>query len=205
MEIPVEGKSPEAIYKLLTGSVVPRPIAWVTTISADGLCNAAPFSVYTFVSIEPPMLMLNIGRVDRQKDTARNILETGCFVVNVTVRDQMEAMNASSAPYPEGVSETSELGIELVPSTLVAAPRIAGSPVNMECKFNRVINFGTGQSECYIGEVVMWHVADHLHSNGKIDQEGLNPIGRVGGAVYASVGEFVPMEAPYLPPGWTVR
>lgn len=205
MQIAVEGQPTQALYKLLTGSVVPRPIAWVTTISADGVANAAPFSAYTFVCNQPPMLLINVGRVDRQKDTARNIIETGCFVVNVSVLDQLEVMNASSAPYPAGVSEPGELGIKLVPSTLVAAPRIANSPVNMECRFERVIDFGTEGSQSLIGEVVMWHVADELYKDGKIDQERLNPVGRVGGAVYASLGELLPMDAPYLPSGWTPR
>jgi len=205
MQISTENKSTQELYKLLTGSVVPRPIAWVTTISSDGVCNAAPFSAYTFVCNNPPMLLINVGRVDRQKDTARNILETGCFVVNVVRQDQMKLMNATSAPYPQGVSETSELGIELLPSTLVAAPRIAKSPVNMECRFERLIDFGTEGSQSLIGEVVMWHIDDDLYDNGKINQEHLHPVGRVGGAVYASLGELIPMDAPYLPGGWTPR
>jgi flavin reductase (DIM6/NTAB) family NADH-FMN oxidoreductase RutF len=205
MQIAVEGKPTQALYKLLTGSVVPRPIAWVTTISPDGICNAAPFSAFTFVCNNPPMLLINAGRVDRQKDTARNIIETGCFVVNIASLDQMELMNATSAPYPAGISETTELGIELAPSTLIAAPRIADAPVSMECKFERVIDFGTEGSQSLIGEVVMWHIADHLYEDGKINQQKLHPIGRVGGAVYASLGELIPMDAPYLPGGWTPR
>jgi flavin reductase (DIM6/NTAB) family NADH-FMN oxidoreductase RutF len=151
------------------------------------------------------MLLINVGRVDRQKDTARNIIETGCFVVNVVHEDQMQLMNATSAPYPPGVSETSELGIELLPSTLVAAPRIAASPVNMECRLERVIDFGAEGSQSLIGEVVMWHIDDDLYDHGKIDQERLHPVGRVGGAVYTTRGDLIPMEAPYLPGGWTVR
>jgi flavin reductase (DIM6/NTAB) family NADH-FMN oxidoreductase RutF len=205
LEIEVTGKPTDALYKLLTGSVVPRPIAWVTTISPEGLANAAPFSAYTFVCNRPPMVLINVGRVDRQKDTARNIIETGCFVVNLAVRSMLEQMNASSAPYPLDVSETSELGIELTPSRLVAAPRIAASPVNMECRLERVIDFGEEGSQSFVGEVVMWHVADHLYDNGKINQEQLHPVGRVGGAVYSTIGQLLPMDAPYLPSGWTVR
>jgi flavin reductase (DIM6/NTAB) family NADH-FMN oxidoreductase RutF len=203
MQIATEGKTTEALYKLLTGSVVPRPIAWVTTISPEGLVNAAPFSAFTFVCNNPPMLLINVGRVDRLKDTARNILATGCFVVNVAVREHIEAMNASSAPYPAQMSETDALGIALAPSTLVQAPRIAGSPVNMECRFERVLDFGDEGSQSLIGRVVMWHIDDALYQDGKIDQQGLNPVGRLGGAVYASLGELLPMPAPYLPGGWT--
>ncbi len=202
MQIATEGKSTEALYKLLTGSVVPRPIAWVTTVSPEGLFNAAPFSAYTFVCNNPPMLLINVGRSDRLKDTAYNIRETGCFVVNVAVREQIEAMNASSAPYPATMSETDDLGIELAQSTLVAAPRIARSPVNMECRLERIIDFGDEGSQSIIGRVVMWHIADALHQDGKIDQERLNPVGRIGGAVYACLGELLPMAAPYLPGAW---
>jgi flavin reductase (DIM6/NTAB) family NADH-FMN oxidoreductase RutF len=202
MQIRTEGETTEALYKLLTGSVAPRPIAWVTTISPEGLCNAAPFSAYTFVCNNPPMLLINVGRSDRVKDTARNIRETGCFVVNVAVREHLEAMNASSAPYPADMSETDDLGIGLAPSALVAAPRIKGSPVNMECRLERIIDFGEEGSQSIIGRVVMWHIDDDLYEDGKIDQQRLNPVGRIGGAVYACLGELIPMPAPYLPGGW---
>jgi flavin reductase (DIM6/NTAB) family NADH-FMN oxidoreductase RutF len=149
------------------------------------------------------MLLINVGRSDRVKDTTRNILETRCFVVNVAIREHLEAMNASSAPYPADMSEPAELGIELAPSTMVAAPRIAASPINMECEFERIMDFGDEGSQSIVGRVVMWHVADDLHYDGKIDQERLNPVGRIGGAVYACLGDLIPMPAPYLPGGWT--
>jgi flavin reductase (DIM6/NTAB) family NADH-FMN oxidoreductase RutF len=193
----------EALYKLLTGSVVPRPIAWVTTVSVDGVANAAPFSAFTFVSNRPAMLLINAGRVGGvQKDTARNIEATSCFTVNVVIEDLLAQMNASSAVFPPHVGEPEELGIDLAPGALVSSPRIAASPISMECRLDRVLEFGVEGSQSFVGEVVMWHVADHLYENGKIDQVKLQPVGRIGGAVYSKLGELVKMRAPYLPPSW---
>lgn len=205
MEIRTAGLQTEALYKLLTGTIVPRPIAWVTTASPDGVVNAAPFSAYTLVCNQPPMVLINAGRIAGvQKDTARNIEATGNFVVNVVVEGLLEQMNATSAPYPPGEGEPGHLGIALSPSTLVAAPRIAASPISMECRLHRVLEFGVEGSQSFVGEVVMWHVADALYDNGKIDQRALQPIGRIGGAVYTKLGELVPMEAPYLPSHWKI-
>jgi flavin reductase (DIM6/NTAB) family NADH-FMN oxidoreductase RutF len=206
MEIAAEGKTTEALYKLLTGSVVPRPIAWVTSVSPAGLVNAAPFSAFTLVSNRPPMLLINFGRVaGRRNDTAINIEATGHFTVNVVTEDVLEVMNASSAPYPPDTSEAEVLGIDLLPGRLVGSPRIAASPVSMECKLHRILDFGVEGSQSFVGEIVLWHIADHLHDNGKIDQRKLRPVGRIGGAVYTKLGELVPLEAPYLPAGWNVR
>ena len=203
MKIKTETLETEALYKLLTGSVVPRPIAWVTTTSVDGVANAAPFSAFTFVSNRPAMLLINAGRVGGvQKDTARNIEATGCFTVNVVIEDLLAQMNASSAVYPPHVGEPQDLGIELAPGVLVASPRIVRSPISMECQLRQVLEFGVEGSQSLVGEVVMWHVADHLYENGKIDQMKLQPVGRIGGAVYSKMGELVRMQAPYLPSSW---
>lgn len=204
MQVSTSGMPTEALYKLLTGSIVPRPIAWVTTVSLAGVVNAAPFSAYTWVSNQPPLLLISVGRVDRQKDTLRNIIDTGCFVVNMARRAQLEQMNATSAAYPSGTSETAILGIDTLPSSKVAAPRIATSPVSMECRLDRIIEFGMEGSQAIIGQVLMWHIDDELYSNGKIDQQHLGPIGRIGGGVYAEIRNLVPMETPYLPQGWRV-
>jgi flavin reductase (DIM6/NTAB) family NADH-FMN oxidoreductase RutF len=203
MQIETENLETEALYKLLTGSVVPRPIAWVTTVSVDGVTNAAPFSAFTFVSNRPPMLLINAGRIGGvQKDTARNIEATGCFTVNVVIEDLLTQMNASSAIFPPHVGEPETLGIILASGALVASPRIARSPISMECRLRQVLEFGVEGSQSLVGEVVMWHVADDLYEDGKIDQMKLQPVGRIGGAVYAKLGELIRMRAPYLPPSW---
>ena len=120
-------------YKLVVGCVVPRPIAWITSMNSKGLVNAAPFSSYNYVATDPPMLGVNIAsKAHGLKDTAKNILETGEFVVNVVDVDNMEMMHASAAEFDADVSETSSLGIELIPSLKVKVPRVANSPIQME-------------------------------------------------------------------------
>jgi flavin reductase (DIM6/NTAB) family NADH-FMN oxidoreductase RutF len=203
LKIETKGMPTEALYKLLTGSVAPRPIAWVTTVSPAGLPNAAPFSAFTLVCNQPPMLLVNAGRIGGvQKDTARNIEATGCFTVNVVTAPLLATMNESSAFYPPDVAEPDVLGIELIKGDLVASPRIAASPVSMECRLHRVLEFGVEGSQSFVGEVLAWHIDDAIYSNGKIDQRKLNPVGRIGGAVYTTLGELIPMPAPYLPTNW---
>ncbi|MES1976686.1 MAG: flavin reductase family protein [Pseudomonadota bacterium] len=125
-----------AAYRMVIGCVVPRPIAWVTTVDGRGCVNAAPFSSYNYVATTPPMLAINIAsREGSEKDTARNIRETGEFVVNVATEASMEAMHACGENYAPGISEAEALGIALLPSRLVKPPRIAVSPVQMEMPY----------------------------------------------------------------------
>lgn len=192
MEIDPSGLARDAVYKLLTGSVVPRPIAWVTTVSAKGVVNAAPFSAYVTVSVVPPMLLVSCGRPDGvQNDTARNIEATGCFCVNVVTEAMLDVMHATAAHYPPEVSETDALGIAVRPSKLIAAPRIAESPINMECRLRHVHEFGCERSQSFVGEIVCFHVADAVYENGRINQARLRPVGRIGGPFYARLGELV--------------
>jgi len=144
-------------YRLLVGAVVPRPVAWITTRSKNGVINAAPFSSYNYVAHSPPMVAVNIGTKDGQlKDTARNIVETGEFVVNVVTRDTMELMHGCSADYPSETSEIETLGIDLIPGQRIATPRVAVSPIQMECKLERAITLGRGLNTLYIGEVPLY-------------------------------------------------
>jgi flavin reductase (DIM6/NTAB) family NADH-FMN oxidoreductase RutF len=179
-------------YKLVTGIVVPRPIAWVTTMNEDGSVNLAPFSAFTFVSTEPPMLGFNCGRrLGERKDTARNVLRTREFVVNIGDDSMLEAIHASSAELPPNVSEAAQLGLETVPGRVIATHRLADAPASMECRLERVLEFGISGAEFFVGEVVNFHVRDDLYLDGKIDTETLRPAARVGGPVYARLGEFV--------------
>jgi flavin reductase (DIM6/NTAB) family NADH-FMN oxidoreductase RutF len=140
MEINAANLDADAAYRLLVGAVVPRPIAWITTVSPSGVVNAAPFSCYTFVCNDPPMLAINIGRRDGQsKDTARYIRNSGEFVVNVVSENLLEAMHASSAECGPEISEVEALKIAVVPSIAVRPPRIAASPINLECHLDNVI------------------------------------------------------------------
>ncbi|MFI4986771.1 MAG: flavin reductase family protein [Alphaproteobacteria bacterium] len=182
------------VYALLVGIVVPRPIAWITSLDGSGRVNAAPFSCYTFVCNQPPMIAVNIGKRDGYlKDTARNVREGGGFVLNVVTEELISPMHESSGDYPAETSETELLGLELVPSRLVRPPRIARSPIALECVLERIIELGTAGSELVIGEVVVFHIADELIADGRIDIRRFRPVARLGGPHYARLGEIITM------------
>ncbi len=191
MEIAANSLSVEATYKLLVGSVVPRPIAWVTTVSKSGLINAAPFSAFTFVSSKPPMLGVSIGRkLGVLKDTARNIIDQQEFVVNIGDLDQIDQLHLSAEEFPEEVSEVEELSIETAPSRSIATPRIAKAPISMECKLHRIVDFGE-RTSFYVGEVIVFNIRDDLLHDGKIETKDLRPICRLGGPNYSTLGEIL--------------
>jgi flavin reductase (DIM6/NTAB) family NADH-FMN oxidoreductase RutF len=195
MRIDPAPMQPQDIYRLLTGVVVPRPIAWVTTQSATGIVNLAPFSCFTFVSSKPPMVGINVGlRNGEQKDTARNILESKNFIVNIADETMAEKIHLSGVAHPYDVSETTVLGLETVPGEKVSVPRLAMAPVSMECVLRHDIQFGTTGSTFLVGEVVMFHLRDGLCENNKVDTRALRPICRIGGPNYAALGEIYSMR-----------
>lgn len=182
----------EQSYKLLTGIVVPRPIAWVTTMSDAGVVNLAPFSAFTFVSPKPPMLAISVGhKAGVYKDTARNILCREEYVVHIADQSQVDAVHMSAVEHPADVSEVDHLGLETLPSNLIAVPRLAVAPVAMECRFRSAIEFGETRSRLLVGEVVRFHFRDGLVRDGKIDTKTLDPIARVAGPIYATLGELI--------------
>ena len=194
MEIAAANLSPADAYKLMIGIVVPRPIAWVTTINGQGLVNAAPFSAYTFCGKNPPMVCFNVGRREAAfKDTATNIRASGEFVVNSVTVEAVEPMHETSAEYPAHLSEVEALGLELLPSAAIKPPRIALSPVHLECKLERIVQLGRDRDELIIGEVVYFHVRDDLIKDGKVSTEALNPLARLGGPRYATLGRYITM------------
>jgi len=180
----------EQTYKLLTGVVVPRPIAWITTRSAAGVVNLAPFSAFTFVSTKPPLLGVNIGRkAGVRKDTAVNILAQGEFVVHIAHTPLVEPLHASAVEHPPEVSEVELLGLPTSPSTHLKVPRLQAAPVAMECRFHSATPFGDTGAEFFVGEVLCWHVRDGLLTQGKVDSFELDPLCRLGGPWYATLGE----------------
>ncbi len=180
---------PSQAYRLLTGVVVPRPIAWVTTRSADGVLNLAPFSTFTYVSTKPPMVGFNAGRrAGRRKDTANNIFATGEFVVHVVDESLLEPMHESSCEHPPEVSEPQLLGLEYTASDLVAVPRLVAPRIALECRLHQAIAFGQTGAEFLVGEVLAFHVRDDLVTDGKIDSTALNPVCRLAGPRYATLG-----------------
>lgn len=192
MRIVAPELSPEQTYKLMSGIVVPRPIAWITTLGPGGKVNLAPFSCFTFVSNTPPMVGVNIGRKAGQlKDTARNIREHGHFVVNIGNAGLLDAIHASAEEHPPEVSEAELLQLDVLPGETIATPRLAAAPISLECVLHSVTPFGDTGAEFYVGEVRLFHIRDGLAQDGKIDTTLLDPVCRIGGPNYALLGPLV--------------
>ena len=186
---------PETAYRLITGVVVPRPIAWVTSLSATGVLNLAPFSAFMFVAPKPPMLAISVGRKGNiYKDTAQNILNNEQYVVHIADSSLMNAVHESSTEHPPDVSEVDELGLATLPGERIKVPRLAAAPIAMECRFRQCLEFGETRSRLIIGEVLVFHIRDGLLQNGKIETEALAPIARIAGPRYAKLGEIVTLK-----------
>lgn len=180
------GKLPAAnVYKLITATVVPRPIAWVVSRSAAGRLNAAPFSFFNALSGNPPVVAIGIGsRGDAMKDSARNIRETGEFVVNLVPHAMAEAMNITAAEFDYEVDELQMAKLRTAPSQLVRPPRIVGSPVALECRVLQVVDLGVLRS-IVLADVVGVHVADEYVLDAAkcyIDTPRLDLVARMHGA-----------------------
>lgn len=186
-------------YRLLSGVVVPRPIAWVSTLSANGQVNLAPFSAFTFVSTEPPMVGISVtSREGRIKDTQHNIERRCEFTVNIATAAMAAQLHASSAAAPSDVSEADLLGLGTSPGELIDTPRLTDTPVSLECRLSSTHSFGRWH-RFIVGEVVVFHVHDALLSQGKIDTRALDPLARIAGPHYTSLGAIVSFGAAQLP------
>lgn len=191
----------ERIYRLMTGIVVPRPIAWVTSLSRSGVLKLAPFSAFTFVSQKPPMLAISVGRKGANyKDTAHNILDAEEYVIHIADTPLMSAVHDSSVEHPPEVSEVEHLGLETLASERIKVPRLAAAPVAMECRFRQCLEFGDAKSRLIVGEVVMFHLRDGLVNDGKVETKALDPIARIGGPRYASLGQIVTLNTVFQTP-----
>lgn len=207
MMIDPKNQQRKDIYKLMIGSIVPRPIALVSTISSDGILNLAPFSFFTGVTSRPPTICFAPERRPadgEKKDTLLNIEATGEFVVNVVTEEIVVQMNEAATDYPREFDEFAMSGLTPEPSRIVVPPRVKESPINMECKLSQVVEIGpkdSGGAALVIGEIVMFHVADELIDNGRIDATALNPIGRLAGSEYAALGKRISLKRKkYKPP-----
>ncbi|MEA3166056.1 MAG: hypothetical protein QOJ26_925 [Thermoplasmata archaeon] len=188
-------------YHFLTSAVMPRPIAWVTTLDpATGVLNAAPFSWFQAVCADPMMVMLAIQRRadGSPKDTVRNIRASGEFVVNVSPKALAEAMVKSSGEYPPEVSEVEALGLRTAPSKAVKPPRLADSPVHFECRLHQEIQLGSrGGTSLLIGEVVHLAADDRvLDARQNVDPAKLVLVARLGGQEYVDTSQFFTMRRP---------
>ena len=187
-------------YRVLTGVVVPRPIALVSTVSADGMANLAPFSFFNAMAHSPPTVVLGISRQAdwKAKDTLANIEATGEFVISAVVDEIAAAMNAAAAEYPADVDEFDVSGLTPAPSEKVRAPGVAESPVNMECRLNQIVPLGdpkTGNG-LVIGEILLMKVRDDIIDGHRIDHARLKPVGRLAGSAYCHTGDVFELVRP---------
>jgi len=166
-------------YKLLTNLIIPRPIAWITSCNPAGVVNLAPFSFFNAVGSDPVYIVFSAGTNEGGglKDTARNIQAGGEFVVNLVTEELFHAMNLSAADFPPGESELTAAGLHPAPSMRVSVPRIAEAKVSLECRLHSAEPLGG--NTLFIGEVVMFHIDDHLLGP-RLHIEGFAPIGRLG-------------------------
>jgi flavin reductase (DIM6/NTAB) family NADH-FMN oxidoreductase RutF len=190
-----------SVYKLLIGSVVPRPIAFVSTVNSEGAFNVAPFSFFTVASSNPPVLVFTVGRraiPNPRKDTLRNITTTREFVVNIVSEEIGENMNLCAGDYPPEIDEFEVSGLTPIPSDLVKAPRVAESHINMECRLLYTIEMSgfVNGGNLVLGEVVRFHIDDAYVSNFRIDQDKLRAIGRMAGNTYTRTRDRFDMIRP---------
>ena len=191
--------APQSIYKLLIGCVVPRPIAWVSSLSDDAIPNLAPFSFFMAVCNNPPTLAFSSGRrEDKKKDTVRNIEYTQDFVVNLVDDALAEQMNLTSGEYPPAVDEFALTGLTAAPGIKVKAPRVAEAPISMECRVVQILPVGHGPHSLVLGEIVYFHIRDDLYdpNTGRIDMHRLHPVGRLAGNLYTHVHDIFEMKRP---------
>jgi flavin reductase (DIM6/NTAB) family NADH-FMN oxidoreductase RutF len=193
---------PISTYKLLTSTIVPRPIAWVTSLDAGGVTNAAPFSFFNAVSGHPPVVVIGIGgrAPGDAKDTGNNIRATGEFVVNLVDEATVERMNITAIDFPHGIDELRQAGLTPLDSMKVKPPRIAESPVSMECERLVIVDVGIDRS-VVMGRVVAMHVRDDLVLNAAkcyIDTPRMKLVGRLhGGGWYSRTSDS--FELPRIP------
>ncbi|MGA8944057.1 MAG: flavin reductase family protein [Thermoactinomyces sp.] len=183
-------------YKLLIGSILPRPIAFITSVSSSGVVNAAPFSFFNVIGTEPPLVGLSCIRKEdgRMKDTARNIVEQREFVVQVVSEDIVSLVNETAVDFPPEQSEAERVGFHLVPSSVIQVPRIKETKIQMECRLFQHLPLGGAKdrpnADFFIGEIVCFHLDDELYLSGRVDTETLRPVGRMAGTTYVRRGKM---------------
>jgi len=192
----------KGIHDLMMDCILPRPIAFVSTISENGVFNLAPYSCVSPVSNHPPLVGISIGtyRDSRQKDTLVNIQWSKDFVINVVHEDLAEAMNKASTDWPIDVDEFKEIGLTAIKADLVKAPLVAESRINIECHLRQIIDVGDAmrRADFVIGQVLLVHVKDGFFMDGEIQMQKLKIIGRMGGEFYCRTQDIFKMKRPYM-------
>lgn len=201
--IKISDLDPQDVYKLATGSVIPRPIALVSTLSENGIPNLAPFSFFTVAAYSPFVLVffpLNYKKDFELKDTVKNILATNEFVLHIINEDLASAVNTASGIYPFEENEFEISGLTPIPSLKVKPFRVKEAPIHFECKLfgNLEIGKGIGGSHAIFGEVIMAHFDESLIQNNKIDAKKLAPVSRLAGTNWSKLGEIFSLERPVV-------
>lgn len=197
-------QEPRDIYRLMTGLIVPRPIAFVSSLSPEGVRNLAPFSFFTAISANPPVVCfapMIRGRDAKTKDTLRNVEATKEFVVNIVCEEIVSRMNATSADFPPEIDEFAESGLTPIPSDLIKAPRVAESPASMECTLSSIVHVSTKPlgGSLVLGEVLRFHVNDDLINRFVVDPSRLHAIGRMEGSIYTRTTDRFELVRPVWP------
>ena len=202
-EFDTSEKDPQFIYKLVIGTIVPRPIAFVSTVSPEGVANLAPFSFFNGVCNHPPTVLFSVvDRKGEKKDTARNVEAHPEFIVHIVSEGIAEKMNVTCGDYGAHVSEFVEAGFTAVPGTRVRVPRVAEAQVAMECRLLRIVDVGHPPDGAHVvfGEVIHWHLQDGLlDSRNRVDADKLRAIGRMGGIEYTRTRDRFSIERPVIP------
>lgn len=187
-------------YKLLIGSIIPRPIAFVTSLSKDGVLNGAPFSYFNIVSANPPLISISIQRsAGGKKDTARNIIDLKEFVVHIVDEQNVEKINLTAANLPADQSEIEFAQLTPITSETVSVPGILEAKIRMECVLEHALELGgvnAPSCDFIIGRVVRFHFVDEIYENGKIEPNGLGAVSRLSGNDYAKIGDIFTIERP---------
>jgi flavin reductase (DIM6/NTAB) family NADH-FMN oxidoreductase RutF len=188
-------------YKFLIGSIIPRPIAFVTSINEEGVVNAAPFSFFNIVSSNPPLISVSVQRkAGEMKDTARNITANKEFVVHVVSEPFVAQINETAANLPPNESELTRANLTAIESTFVKVPGVKEAKVRFECKLEKHLPLGGNDEavgcDLLIGRVVAYHIDEAIYEDGKIDLDGLAAMSRLAGNDYANVGKVTTIERP---------
>jgi flavin reductase (DIM6/NTAB) family NADH-FMN oxidoreductase RutF len=187
-------------YKLLIGSIIPRPIAFVTSLSEKGVLNGAPFSYFNIVSSNPPMVSVSIQRSGgKQKDTARNILNTKEFVIHIVDEENVQKINETAATLSPDESEIKLAQLTPVNSVKLAVPGVKEAKIRLECTLEQSLELGGGDTpgcDLIIGKIVQFHIDPAIFHEGKIDPRGLGAVSRLAGINYAKMGDIFSIERP---------
>ena len=198
MKVDPRALPPGGAYLWQVATILPRPIAWTSTLNEDGSANLAPFSYFTAAAADPPMCIICASRRRNgdKKDTWRNIERTGEFVIHVVSDALGQKMNLTGRDFPYGTDEIAEVGLTKLACDKVAPPRLAEAPVAMECKLERIVEGGKTGTAVIIGEILLWHISDDVLVEGRIDPHRLDAIGRMGGPSYVRTRDIFDMTRP---------